>query len=124
MPSFTLDTNCIIDIDENRQAAPHVRALANAHAAGRASVAVGAISASERQRGDRLITNFQEFQQRLDSLHLGHLEILNPMLYLDVSFWDHALFPNPQMEALERRLHDTLFPNVEFLWADYARPTV
>jgi hypothetical protein len=120
LPSFTLDTNCIIDIDENRPAARHVRALADAHAAGRASVAVGAIAASERQRGGRLITNFQEFQQRLAGLQLGHLEILAPMLYFDVSFWDRALWATTEMEAFERRIHDTLFPNVEFLWRDYA----
>ena len=43
------------------------------------------------------------------------------MLYLDVSFWDHALWASAEMEALEGQLHDILFPNVEFLWTDYAR---
>ncbi len=111
----------MIDIDENRPPAQHVRALADAHAAGQATVAIGAIAASERQRGGCLIANFQEFRQRLASLGLGHLEILTPMLYYDVCFWDHALWSSSEMEAVERRIHDTLFSNVEFLWPDYAR---
>jgi len=121
VPSFTLDTNCIIDIDENRPAARYVRALADAHVAGRSSVAVGAISASEKQKDGRLIENFEEFKQRLVDLRLDHLEVMAPMLYVDVSFWDWALWPSPEMEAIEIRIHDVLFPTVEFHWKDYAQ---
>jgi predicted nucleic acid-binding protein len=62
---FTLDTNCLIDIAENRPAAAAVRALAAAHAEGRADVAIVAISASEAQLGGRFIQNYDEFRNRL-----------------------------------------------------------
>jgi hypothetical protein len=51
MRSFTLGTNCLIAIDEDRPEAVAVRALADAHAAGKADVAAVAISASEKQSG-------------------------------------------------------------------------
>ena len=40
LQTFTLDTNCIIDVAKKRPAAPAVQALADAHTAGRADVAV------------------------------------------------------------------------------------
>jgi hypothetical protein len=50
MLTFSLDTNCIIDIEEERPDSVFVRALAGAHACGEANAAVVAISASEKQK--------------------------------------------------------------------------
>jgi len=57
---FTLDTNCLIAIDEGRPAATAVRALADAHLAGTAHVAVVAMSASEKQQHGSYLRNFDE----------------------------------------------------------------
>ena len=50
--TFTLDTNCVIDVAEKRPAAKAVQALADAHAAGKADVAVIAITASEKKQDE------------------------------------------------------------------------
>jgi len=81
MLALSLDTNCLIDIAEGRPDSVAIRALADAHARGEASVAVVAISASEKQKNGKRLTNFDQFRARLDALALGHLEILKPMLY-------------------------------------------
>ena len=47
--TFTLDTNCIIAVDESRPEAAAILELARTHQTGRASVGLVAISASERQ---------------------------------------------------------------------------
>jgi hypothetical protein len=119
--TFTLDTNCLIDIDENRPAAREIRALADAHAAGAAEVAVIAISASENPRPGQSIRDFSEFKSRLVTLGLAHLKIVMPMMYWDVSFWNHGLWADDAMVDLERQLHSILFPNEEFTWEDYCR---
>lgn len=121
MLTFTLDTNCLIDVEENRPHAPAIRSLADAHARGEANVAVVAISASEKQKHGLVLANFNEFRDRLEGLRLGHLEIMKPMKYWDVSFWDWDYWTNPEMEQLERRIHDILFPKLEFQWADFCR---
>ena len=98
MLSFTLDTNCILALDDVRNdptsqrtaEADSIRLLAAAHSAGKASVGVVAISASERQRHDSHFENFSVFEQRLSALGIGHLELLHPILYYDVTFWDAA----------------------------------
>lgn len=120
MPTFTLDTNCIIAVERGEPNCEFVRRLADAHAAGTASVAVGAISASERQRGGPY-ANFAQFRERLAAVRLDHLELLRPMLYFDVTYFDWSLFSDDAMQALERAIHNVLFPGSEFAWADYAR---
>lgn len=119
MRTFTLDTNCIIAVDEGRAEATAIRALADAHAAGTANVAIVAISASERQKDGRLLETFPQFQKRLSTLGLGHLELLMPMFHFDVTYWDWAMWAEDDMAVIERKIHEVLFPNVEFLWADY-----
>jgi hypothetical protein len=49
--TFTLDTNCLIDVDDGRPAAPYVLRLIEAADKGVADVALVASSASERQPG-------------------------------------------------------------------------
>jgi hypothetical protein len=119
--SFTLDTNCIIAIADSRPEAVPVRALADAHVEGRADVAIVAMSASEKQQRGTYIQDFTEFQKRMAALGLSHLTVLPPMLYFDITFWNWAVWSDDAMQALEKQIHGTLFPNVEFLWQDYCR---
>jgi hypothetical protein len=119
--SFTLDTTCLIDIDEGRPGAAAIRKLADAHSLGKADVAVVAMSASEKQRGGRYIQNFIDVRDRLVSLGLAHLRIIEPMGYFDITFWDYCLRTDDLMIALERQIHEILFPNFEFSWHDYCR---
>ncbi len=119
MRSFTLDTNCIIAVDERRPEAAAVRALAEAHADRTADVAVVAISASERQVGGRYIANFVEFRERMAALEIAHLGMIPPLAYWDITFWDYSVWSAPPMLELEQRIHEALFPNVEFVWQSY-----
>lgn len=112
---FTLDTNCLIDVEERRAGAKAVRALADAHAAGMAEVAVVAIAASEKQKDGKQLQNFADFEARLSALQLGHLEILNPMLYGGITFWDHSLWVSEPMVVLEKAIHEILFPTIKYL---------
>lgn len=121
MLRFTLDTNCIIDLDEKRRSAQSLRDLVRAHESGHAKVAVVAASASERQRGGTQIQNFQEFQNRLASLGLAKLDILKTLFYWDVGYWDWSFEVEPRLARLEQSIHDILFPSVECQWSDFCR---
>lgn len=121
MLSFTLDTNCIIDLAEDRPASQAVRTLTDSSAQGRAHVAVVAVSASERQPGDAFLENYQEFEARLAALQLEHLEILPTLIYWGIGFWGVGLFGGTaEMVARERLIHETLFPTIPFSWSDFA----
>ena len=98
-----------------------VRGLADAHAASKADVAAVAISASEKLSGGGSIENFVEFSRRMEALGLAHVDALPPMAYHDVTFMDWSLWSDDSMQELERKIHEALFPNVEFIWQDYCR---
>jgi hypothetical protein len=119
--TFTLATNCLIDVEENRPPAAAIRALATAHTDGVADVAVIAMSASENPKPGQHIHSFSEFEARLAVLGLAHLSVVLPMLYFDISFWDRCLLSDESMVDFECQIHAILFPNVQFLWQDYCR---
>lgn len=116
---FTLDTNCRIAIDESGAEAPSLRVLADAHTSGVADVCLVAISASERQQWGGHLEIFSEFRDSMASLNLGHLPLLLPMMYWDVTYGDECLWADEQMAALEKELHTVLFPTIPQLWQAY-----
>lgn len=120
MPTFTLDTNCIIDVAENRADAAGIKVLAQAHANAKADVAIVAVSASERQQGDRYLDSYNDFHERLEALGMDHLSELQGIAYVGISYWDHALSASAEMSAREEAIHNVLFPNISFYWADFA----
>jgi hypothetical protein len=119
MRTFTLHPDCIIAIDESSEAAAFVRTLADAHKAGKANVAVVALSVAERQKTGSYLDDFDAFRDRLAVLDLAHLEILKPMAYFDISFPDRCVEADDAMQAFEKQIHDILFPGCEFTWEDY-----
>lgn len=116
---FTLDTNCLIDVEENRPNAPFIREIVSRHGKG-INVAISAIGASERQRSGRYAQNFSEFKDKRTAIGLQYLELLPPVLYFDVCFFDHWVLAN-ENDTLESQIHAILFPSIEFLWVDFAK---
>jgi len=116
---LTLDTNCIIDVEENRPNTPYVKALAVLHQTGRIIVGVPAIGASERQREGGYAKSFSEFEMKLKSIDLDSLELLMPIGYLGITFIDFCLLADHK-DSLEYDIHKVLFPNIEFQWNDYS----
>ena len=124
MYTFTLDTNCIFALEESQRIDRlPVLQIVEAHLQKRASVGLVAISASERQRGGKPLENFRQFKDRIAELGLGSLEILIPMMYWDVTFWDFSVWADETMEDLERQIHEVLFPAVGFTWAEHCEQT-
>ena len=119
MYSFTLDTNCVVAVDECRPEAKAIRVLADAHLNGEADVAVVAIMASEKQRPGHTHENFENFKSRLNSLGLGQLGMCLPMGYWDITFHDNSLLSGSEMIAMEQRIHHVLFPKIEFDYIDF-----
>jgi hypothetical protein len=114
---FTIDMNALIDVEKNEGAAADVRKLIALHDAGRATVQVPAIAASERLPGGKYAASIAEFKQRVRALSKKPLEILLPIVHSDVTFWEYALWANDAMVRLEKQIHDVLFPGQHYEWA-------
>jgi len=120
MTSFTFDTNCLIDVAEGRPAAAHIRALLDAGMRGEADLALVASSASERQQSGTFLANIDTFQERRNSLGFRGLPLLPSIARLDISFFDHSLYPTQEGSAREAAIYSILFPTSPVEWADYA----
>ena len=120
MRTFTLDSSCIDAINEGRAEVKFIRALADAHTAGKAKVAVVALSVAEKHQFGSYFDDFDAFRDHLAALDLARLEILKPMACFDISFPDWCIEPDDAMAALQKQIHDILFPQFEFDWQDYA----
>jgi hypothetical protein len=109
-------------LDENRAEAEAIRALVTAHQAGRAHVAIVAMSTSEIQTLEAAPTkDLQYFRSRLNSLGLGQVELLRPMAYYDISFPDWCVFPTEELEDIEREIHSILYPSIQYAWKDFRK---
>jgi hypothetical protein len=118
----TLDTNCLLDLEDNTHRGTAVRDLICRHDSGLITLSIPAIMASERQRDGVYLSNFTEFTDRLSKLGVGHLPLLLPMGYNDVSFWDYGLWvDNNAMIDLECQIHEILHPEVEYEYTRYCQ---
>src|SRR3569833_2005815 len=117
---LTLDNNCIVAVENGEPASQAVRGLSQANRKGRDVVAVLGISASERQRGGAYPTSIVEFRSQLEKLGLSEREIYKPTSIWDVTYWDWSEFASSEDVALERRIHDAMFPPDDFDWCSVA----
>lgn len=120
MKTFTLDTNCLLDVDEGRDAAPFVKKLVEAARDGKADVAMVASSASERQKDDSFLDNIRTFKERMGRVGFGHLEILPTLAIFGFNFLDNTLIGSDDMENRENLIYKTMFPTSPAEWVDYA----
>ena len=117
---MTLDNTCLISLKNNDGEYTEIKALVDLHPK-QITLCIPAIAASENQQGVLLNSNFTQFQEFLMGIGCEMCELLNPMLYLDVSYFDHAIFSDEQMLDAERKIHDILFPDIPFQYTEYLR---
>jgi len=116
---ITLDTNCIIDLEQNRPGAEALKALIDASQRGQVELAVAAISASEKTPSGDYLSNFSEFEERIKRLGLSGAEILEPMGIYDVTYYEHFIYSDDGMEKLLQEVHAVLFPRIPFNHHEY-----
>ena len=116
--TLTLDTNCLIDLEENRPGADTVRALAQSTSAA-VRLGVVAISASENQPGGGGAPTFAAFQEKLARIGLTSAEILKPMGVWGLTYWDWCVYADDEMGDLAIGIHRVLFPTSEYDYAEY-----
>ncbi|MDP2673819.1 MAG: hypothetical protein Q8Q00_02810 [Dehalococcoidia bacterium] len=117
---ITLDRNGLLNLSNGTGDIGSLRRLRELHWKGSIKLCIPAIAASERQRDGTTLDNYSKFEAFLVSLGLKDYEELVPMLYLDVCYVNHGLVTGPEMQHLERQIHEILFPKIEFQYAAYA----
>jgi len=118
--TYTLDTNCIIDVDERRQDYLDVFKLVEAYNDNKIDLALVAAAASEKQKDGSYLESFRVFTERLKQLNFPDIPALPAITYWDISFWDKSILANEQMKETEKLIFETLFPKIAYNWVSYA----
>lgn len=113
-PNCTIDTNCIIGLEENRDYAPVIRELIAMHDVGQIFLRVVGISASEKQPGGKIATNFALFKKRLQDAGLDKAIVLAPPAYTDITYLDNCYLGAASNQIVEMEIHQTLFGDAPF----------
>lgn len=122
MKSFTLDWNCVIDVEQRSEFAPAIHALMDAASRGEIDLAIPEVAAAERQRGGGYLETFGEFEARLSRAGFGGVKLLPVIAYFGVSFYGRGFYGGSDaMVRLEREIQNVLHPNVEFSLEEYCR---
>jgi hypothetical protein len=111
-PRLALDTNCLIDLEENRPDAVHLRKLIATWKEGRIDLAAIAVSASENQQIGVANESFERFELKLANVGLDGAHHLLPLSVWDFGYWDHTLWTSSEMAALASTIQGILFPGV------------
>ncbi|MBI5071984.1 hypothetical protein HZB93_03810 [Candidatus Falkowbacteria bacterium] len=114
MYKITLDTNCLIDIEERRTGYENILEIYNLHRNKKIQIAVVASSAVDKKISKRPITNFMEFRVWLKNIGFEDIEFLCPICYTNISFMDYSVLSGPELEKLDHEIHAVLFPKLPF----------
>src|SRR4029077_1841844 len=120
---ITLDTNCLIDLEQGNARGDVVRELVTRHRAGQVELRIPSVMASERLQGGAVVEHFDGFTQRLGQLGVADLPLIQPIAYYGIAFYGQGYWANDEMVALERKIHEVLHPEVAFGYAEYCRVT-
>ena len=121
MINVTVDTNCIIALEENRPEARALRRIVRSAAERTLSLRVVAISASERQPDGSISESFCDFEAKIAKVGLQDAEILLPPAIWSVTYWDHCIWATDEDWKLAEEIHRILFPSYPFEYEDYCR---
>ena len=110
MQTFTLDTNCIIDLEENRPNACHIIDLRGLWNDGKVDLAVVSVSASENQKSGQAMPDYATIERKLRGVGLEHARELAPVGLYDFGYWDHVLWGDDKTDAEIDEIRNILFP--------------
>ena len=121
---ITFDHNPLLQLEsKSRTTTEKLQCLVSLHDSGQITIRVSGIGASERLRGKIYAPDFSAFRERVCRLSQREFEILKPVGYWGITYWDWFLWggEGTPTSELDRNIHTVLFPETEFNWQDYAK---
>ena len=119
MKRFTLDTNCLIDLENEAPSAEYIRKLYRYHTTGKIRLYLPAVAASEQPRKGREIKTFDCFIKRISDAGIPDVELLRPYMFMNLSFLDYSMLTDDHMMKLDRDIHQILFPRLPYRYGEY-----
>ena len=119
--NVTLDTNCIIALEESRDEARDLRRIVQSATGRTLRLRVVAISASEWQADGGISESFRDFEAKIARVGLQDTEVLLPPCIWSVTYWNHCIWATKQDWKEVEKIHRLLFPACPFEYKDYCQ---
>lgn len=119
MQRITIDTNCLIDLENNSSNAEYIRILYKLHVEGNIQLRLPAVAASEKPKKGNEIKTFDDFMKRIERAGLPEIEVLKPYMFLNLSFLGFSMLSDDSMMKLDQEIHQILFPQLPYRFLDY-----
>lgn len=103
---ITLDHNCIINLADQTDIGDEIRTILSSKENEGFVVNIGA---SEMRKVGVRPDHYEKFEELLDLAGIAHLPRLDPMMILDVTFWDKCVPADVAMIKLAKDIEDILF---------------
>jgi hypothetical protein len=114
MINICLDWNCIMALEEERKYSPALRQIREWYKQGKIALCIPSPSRMENhQSRDRRFYDEKEWNKKLRNVDLEGIELRSSKPRF-LNYWGIE-------QVLIREIHDRLFPNVPFLYRDYAQ---
>lgn len=120
-PKVTIDTNCIIGLEEVRDYAPTINDLIDLNNRGEIELQVVAISASEKQPNGMMAPNYSLFRDRLKKNRLDSATLLLPPMILGISYMGTGKLNWREISIYRRAVHSILWPGFPEEFEDFEK---
>jgi hypothetical protein len=117
--NVVIDTNLVIDLEEKRDGWKDVQKLIDFHNQQKIRLVIPAIMASEKYVNKKLVNNFKDFKLFVENLGFMNIEFIPPMLYFGMGYLNYGLYSGKDMQELERKIFEIIFPKQDFLYEDF-----
>ena len=111
IPKLTLDTNCIIAVEQHEASEQIILNLRRLHDEGCVHLRLVAASASERQVRGQPVRTFNDWVTYVTDLGFGGLEILRPIAIYGIAIYGQAVFGGGAASELYDAVGNALFPD-------------
>jgi hypothetical protein len=111
--SITFDWNCLIAVEQSEPASDYVQALVEAHKAGKISVGITTVSASETLKGSKSFpASASQFTERLKALGWEELDLVLGPAVIGLTYYDMCKYVDEAFEAERDAIWATMFPHI------------
>jgi len=111
----TLDTNCLIDLEDRTGQAPAIWELIKLHRAADIRLFVSAIPAADHLADKAMSEDYGQFEHRLKALRIDDLPSVLPTGRNEMAFWGAAVYGNHRDDLLEK-IHHIVYSTVDTLF--------
>ena len=122
MLKVTFDNNCLISLENLEPAAAHLNKIIIHHNNRKIKICIASVTSAELQKDKTIADSYQLFLNRIETLGLNNVEILQSVSNWSMGYWGSAFRSSSEADySLIKRIHVVMWPDTPFSHEDYCK---